>query len=485
MVPDGRSAEDLRLTQRRDDTDPTSPAAVRDDRLSLDIPVTIDGYAVNALLDTGADYSILSGKLATQLKKVITPWHNSQIRTAGGHVVTPLGACATRVHIQGYTFVASCLVLRECSRDVILGVDFLQEHGAIIDLQERRVTFSAERAIDVQDDERRVDVLRVSGDSVTLPPRASVLVDVTCCGLGDGEAVAETNLEHLLKQGICVARSVIQLRGGRSQLLVTNFSNEHRHLFGGTSIAFANEVASVNNCFTSEAVDTADTSLGNIDINPALSSDNHTALRTLLLEFRSCFASCSKVRQTSITRHRIITYEDARPIHQHPYRVSAKEREAIRTQVREMLDDGVIEPSNSPWSSPVVLVKKKDGTLRFCVDYRKLNNVTKKDVYPLPRIDDSLDRLRCAHYFSLDLKSGYWQIEVDERDREKTAFVTPDGLYQFRVLPFGLCSAPATFQRMMDTVLTGLKWQTCLVYLDDVVVFSATFENIFTACGVC
>lgn len=155
-----------------------------------------------------------------------------------------------------------------------------------------------------------------------------------------------------------------------------------------------------------------------------------------------------------------------------------KEREAIQNQVRTMLDDDVIQSSTSPWSSPVVLVKKKDGTLRFCVDYRKLNSVTKKDVYPFPRIDDSLGRLRRAKYFSsIDLRSGYWQIEVDERDREKTAFVTPDGLYEFKVLPFGLCSAPATFQRMMDSVLTGLKWQTCLVYLDDVVVFSTTFEE--------
>lgn len=94
----------------------------------------------------------------------------------------------------------------------------------------------------------------------------------------------------------------------------------------------------------------------------------------------------------------------------------------------------------------------------------------------MPRIDDSLDHLRHAHYFSsMNLKSGYWQIEDDERDREKTAFVTPDGLNEFKVLPFGLCSAPAIFQRMMDTVLSGLKWQTCLVYLDDVVVFSNTF----------
>ncbi|KAK8771367.1 hypothetical protein V5799_025390 [Amblyomma americanum] len=143
-----------------------------------------------------------------------------------------------------------------------------------------------------------------------------------------------------------------------------------------------------------------------------------------------------------------------------------------------MVRDDIIQPSKSPWASPVVLVKKKDGTLRFCVDYRRLNKITKKDVYPLPRIDDELDRLCNAKYFSsMDLKSGYWQIEVVEKDREKTAFITPDGLYEFKVMPFGLCSAPATFQRVMDTVLAGLKWQTCLVYLDDVVVFAANFDN--------
>ncbi|MBS2634167.1 RNA-directed DNA polymerase, partial [Salmonella enterica subsp. enterica serovar 1,4,[5],12:i:-] len=98
--------------------------------------------------------------------------------------------------------------------------------------------------------------------------------------------------------------------------------------------------------------------------------------------------------------------------------------------------------------------------------------------YPLPRIDDTLDRLHNANYFSsMDLKTGYWQIEVDERDREKTAFITPDGLFEFKVMPFGLCSAPATFQRVMDTALAGLKWQTCLVYLDDVVVFASNFDE--------
>src|SRR5690606_9483965 len=169
---------------------------------------------------------------------------------------------------------------------------------------------------------------------------------------------------------------------------------------------------------------------------------------------------------------------DSRPIRQRSYRHSLSERQTIQQHVSDMLRDGVIEESTSPWTSPVVLVKKKDGSIRFCVDFRKLNSVTKKDVYPLPRIDDALDVLYGSRYFSsLDLKSGYWQVSVAEKDREKTAFSTGDGLFQFRVMPFGLTNAPATFERMMDSVLRGLKWSICLCYLDDILVFSATFDD--------
>ncbi|KRY46609.1 Retrovirus-related Pol polyprotein from transposon 17.6 [Trichinella britovi] len=156
-------------------------------------------------------------------------------------------------------------------------------------------------------------------------------------------------------------------------------------------------------------------------------------------------------------------------------------REEVEGHVRRMLERGLIEPAEGPWSSPVVLAKKKDGSSRFCDDYRRLNEVTRKDAQPLPQLDATLDALAGAKWFTTsDLASGYWQVEVDKRDREKTAFATPLGLYQFKVMPFGLCNAPGTFQQLMERTLSGLVGKSCLVYLDDIIVFSTTEEEHLT-----
>ena len=183
---------------------------------------------------------------------------------------------------------------------------------------------------------------------------------------------------------------------------------------------------------------------------------------------------------TPLLEHAIETHGP--PLRQ-PYR---RQNPAVRrvemAQVQQMLSNNVIRPLNSPWASPVVMARKKDGSLRFCVDFRQFNAATTKDAHPLPRIDDLLDALHGAKWFStLDLKSGYWQVPITEQDKAKTTFRTSSGqLFEFNQVPFGLCNAPATFSCLMDRVLAGLHWETCLFYLDDIIVFSSTWEEHLT-----
>ena len=181
--------------------------------------------------------------------------------------------------------------------------------------------------------------------------------------------------------------------------------------------------------------------------------------------------------RTHLVEYRIDTGEN-RPIRQPLRRHPFQHLEDIDRQVDEMTKHGIIEPAASPWASNVVLVRKKDGSLRFCVDYRKLNAITTKDSYPLPLIDNCLNALSGSSWFStLDLRSGYYNIPIAEEDRDKSAFVTRSGCFRFTVMPFGMTCAPSVFQRLMDFVLHILSYLTCLVYLDDIIVFGRTFDE--------
>jgi hypothetical protein len=210
-----------------------------------------------------------------------------------------------------------------------------------------------------------------------------------------------------------------------------------------------------------------------------LSEEQSSQLKGLLKRHSGAFAkSKNDLGCSDLIKHKINT-GDAIPIKQNPRRLPLAKRQEADSEIQRMLDNDIIEPSKSPWASRIALVPKNDGTVRFCVDFRKLNNMTKKDSYPLPRIDDCLDALRGAKWFStVDLQSGYWQVQMDECDKEKTAFVTCRGLYQFRVMAFGLCNAGACFERLMVCVLAGLNCQIYLLYLDDVIIFAATFEQV-------
>ena len=170
---------------------------------------------------------------------------------------------------------------------------------------------------------------------------------------------------------------------------------------------------------------------------------------------------------------------DANPIKQPPRRPPISARDAEDDILDEMLQVGVIAPSMSPWSSPVCMVKKKDDTYRFCIDYRRLSDVTKKDAYPVPDVKDALDSLRGAKYFAtIDLLSGYWQLGLTPRARERSAFCTRRGLFEFTRMPFGLSNAPSTFCRLMHIILFDYLYKICICYLDDIIVYADSPEQL-------
>ena len=214
------------------------------------------------------------------------------------------------------------------------------------------------------------------------------------------------------------------------------------------------------------------------NISPLLSDEERVKASAFIRNNEPAFSKSEMdIGRTKLVKHSIDT-GDARPFKQQLRRHPQAYLEFIDQHVDKMMEKGIVSPTSSPWSSNVVLVRKKGGELRFCVDYRKLNSLTVKDSYPLPRIDTCLDALGGQQYFStLDMRSGYWQIEMDDDAIAKSAFVTRKGVFQFNVLSFGLSNAPAMFQRLMDLVLSGLTWDICLAFLDDVIIMSRTFQE--------
>ena len=459
----------------------------------------VAGRQTNMLVDTGSGVTILREDVWKESQQEergpLTPPF-CPVVAANGQELDLLGRSEVMVSVGGLSESHSVLVAKGLTQECLLGADFLSKHGCVVDLKEQ-VLLAGGRSVSLCSqtcDGRTASVCHVTFLETTVVPaycQMQLPASASKEGSVTGDVILEPEVAFVEQHGLVVAHSLARNVEGKTVVQLLNPSPAPVTVQKSTRVGVLRPLteACVDVCVAKEAIgdvpDNATRRKTTDDVVQHLLSDvqdldnsDKERLKSLLNEFKDILSiDDDDLGQTKLVYHEIDT-GDARPIRQPARRLPFHQKAEVRQLLDNMLSRGVIEHSNGPWSSPIVLVKKKDGSTRFCVDFRKVNDVTRKDAQPLPRIDDTLDALGDACYFStLDLASGYWQVELDPRDREKTAFATPFGLHQFRVMPFGLCNAPATFQRLMEQVLAGLHWTTCLVYLDDIIVFSRTIDD--------
>lgn len=485
----------------------------------------IDSVRVCALIDTGSMKSFISKSVQRTIDfedRNLKP-HDEQCISITGHNVNISGSIPSYVQFMHSRtrYTGNFLVSDNIPYDCVLGWNFINNNGlslcknikidnyvlvgnhGVTPVKNHTLSTTADRAGIVRSSSQNVlpdphssrllcqthfqsNTVVALAESVMIPPRTEIILEGKLARHANsniGMIEPRSNSSNVVRQGFSVARVVVKQDNKRVvPLRVINTSNSPIELAAGEKLAEFCPL--VESCLSQPSVCGAvekefpsqfDSDKIEPIIDPSLTGDDRVNLKQLLLEFSDVFDE--RLGHTNILTHEINTGNTA-PIKQHPRRIPYAHRHESKRQISDMLDKGIIRESTSAWSSPIILVKKKNGELRFCVDYRKLNAVTVGHAHPLPRVDDIFDSLGNSQYFStLDLKSAYWQVPVAEKDRHKTAFVTQNGLYEFNRMPFGLANAPSTFQRAMDLVLSGLSYIICLCYLDDVIVFGRNFQE--------
>ncbi|GFW72279.1 retrovirus-related Pol polyprotein from transposon 412 [Trichonephila clavipes] len=369
---------------------------------------------------TGANVSIIRNDLAQKLtEKLIWTPPRVVLQTVTGKKIDIHGKLKVKIKF-GDTTYQHAVYVADIADPFILGLDFLKEHGFTLDFNKNELR-SIHEEVTIFKIKHRTESIRqvTANENITIPPRTEIIVpgyignDVSFNSGLIGSAENKAN-------GLLIASTLVDLSRKTIPVRICNVTEKSRVFQKGEVLATCSPVTCV--CKSSSLLLSNSPQQLTPDLleNVELSPEQKSSAERLFQEFEDVFSrNSSDIGHTTVTQHRIDT-ADHPPIKQHPRRLPFAKQEEVGTLLREMQENDIIEPSSSPWASPIVLVRKKDGSARFCVDYRKLNDVTKKDSYPLPRIDDTLDTLSGHKWFStLDLKSGYWQVEIHPEDREK------------------------------------------------------------------
>ena len=439
------------------------PVTIQDNRPIVKITFG-SGKATEALIDSGSSVSLLPKALYTAWKHLLPKLMHAKFTATtvnGTRVLVEGLILRTNFTLRRKNFSSPLLVAEEV-KQVILGSDFLVDNAARLSYAEKEIQFF----------KKAKPSFGVTKQQISLKPMESkvIVAEIDKHNRRRGPLMTEAWQQAPLD--LMIYHGIVKTRKSKIRLEVRNETVNSITIPRGWTICSLSPVDIIKEPPKSEE----DYKLPEIPTD--LPPEAKEKLRQTLEEFKDIFSqSPTDLGCTNTISHHINT-GTAPPVRQPARYKPPKAREIENQHLAEMGSADIIEPSNSPYGAPVVLVKKKDGTTRFCIDYRRLNDITVKDAIPIPRIDMALDNLHGAKYFTtLDLAAGYFQVPLDEESKPKTAFRTTNGLWQFKRMPFGLCNAPATFVRLMEKVLEGLLYDQVLVYLDDVIIFSKTIEE--------
>ena len=469
-----------------------------------------DGYFVSAnvnekpvtlLCDSGANVSILNSSLLNTWGNSMTPSLipvNTMLLTVTGDSKPFEGKALVQIRLGKCTFQHEFL-FADITQDGILGIDFMIKNKCDLMISRSCLKVKGEEIPCHMSNGIQPTCCRVAlVENVSIPAESEIIVaGKPLDKLDRGRlGIVEPSLKFVQNTGILVAKVLIDPKLGSIPLRLANFSKEPITVHKDMVTAVLEPVDSVGNesenvsrvCQLNETTETSNQLPEHLVPLLERSSENldkaqGSRLKQFLIKHQNIFSkSSSDIGHTSVLQHHI-DVQNAKPVKKVPYRIPLAKRKVAEQEIKQMETDGIIEKCpQSSWNSPVVMVTKPDKSIRFCCDFRGLNEVTVKDCQALPRIDDSLDALSGSKWWScLDMKSGYWQVDIAEQDRHLTAFSIPGGeQWQWRKLAFGLCNAPSTFTRLMQLVFSGLIWKIVILYLDDIICHSKTFEEQFT-----
>lgn len=460
------------------------------------------GTSSTFLIDSGSTATLLSDRIYFSIPEHQRPRLNElthMVKGANGADISVHGYTDIDLELGGSSFKQSIIVC-DILPDGVLGQDFLLKFANKIDYKKLTIDTGVARIPCWIGGETEAISHVLLMNATVVPPLSSMLVTVELPNFDklSGAALVTRSRNLVKSKNTIVVEGVIDATERTTTVRVINVGDIEANLPATTPLGTCESFYDTDGLEPEPHDCTATSSTSQTECKPSQQLPDHLQemwnrsithlteteaeqLAELLTRYQHAFAKSSEdLGRTDRVMHRINTGTSA-PCRQPPRRQPIGKRDIERQEVQKMLERKVIEPSNSSWSSPIVLVTKKDGSTRFCVDYRRVNDLSVKDAYPIPRVDDCLDALSGSCWFScMDLNSGFWQIGLDPADKDKTAFATTLGLYQFTVLPFGLANAPSTFERLMEDVLRGLQWEICLVYMDDIIVPSATFNDSIT-----